>query len=111
MSRRAQGSAVWTDREGREARASDTITCAHCNRVVFTHDPMERRIADDDLGGFCLKCMKQTCGPCADVGECTPIEKRLELVEAGVSTALSDRNLERAIARQRQRDRLLEMCR
>lgn len=50
----------------------DTITCAHDQRVVF----LKR-----DPGGWCLKCMKAICGPCADRGVCTPFEKALEAFE------------------------------
>lgn len=51
----------------------DTITCAHCNRVV--------RVKKDP-GGFCRVCMRALCGPCADLGKCTPFEKKLEAWEA-----------------------------
>lgn len=50
----------------------DTITCAHCSRVVFVKR---------DLGGFCRVCMKSVCGPCADRGRCDPFEKKLERAE------------------------------
>lgn len=106
MSRRGQGQAAWYDRTGREVRASDTLTCAHCQRVSLTHDVAGKRIADDDLGGFCLRCMSQVCGPCADADACVPAEKKLELAERGVPEALGDRNLERAIARARARQSL-----
>ena len=53
------------------AKEFDTITCCHCQRIV---------LVKKDPGGFCLQCMKGTCGPCADLG-CTPFEKWLEEVE------------------------------
>jgi hypothetical protein len=56
----------------------DTFTCAHDNRVVFVRagqDPSE-------LGGFCRICMKHICGPCADLGSCTPYEREMEKAEA-----------------------------
>jgi len=52
----------------------DTITCQHCNKMV-------RLKTKDDLGGFCRLCMKAICGPCADQGQCTPFEKKLEEYE------------------------------
>lgn len=50
----------------------DTITCKHCQRVVFVRK---------DPGGFCRCCMAPVCGPCADNGSCAPFEKRLEEFE------------------------------
>lgn len=50
----------------------DTITCAHCNRIVRCRT---------DPGGFCRCCMKPLCGPCADKGVCTPFEARLDAYE------------------------------
>ncbi len=57
---------------GVPTREWDTITCAHCQRIV--------RVKADP-GGFCRQCMKPTCGPCADKGTCTPFEKRLVAYE------------------------------
>lgn len=57
---------------------TDTFTCTHCNQVVFVKpatDPTE-------MGGFCLSCMRHICGPCADLGRCTPFEKKIEQMEA-----------------------------
>lgn len=69
--RRPGGYAQWVGETPREA---DTITCAHCNRVHI--------ITKEDAGGFCRQCMKALCGPCADLGRCTPFEKKLEQAEA-----------------------------
>lgn len=53
----------------------DTITCAHCNSIVF----LKKEGADP--GGFCRHCMKGVCGKCADQGKCTPFEKKLAAYE------------------------------
>lgn len=55
----------------------DTFTCSHCQRVVL----VTPRCDPADLGGFCRMCMKHLCGPCADEGNCTPFEKKLERYE------------------------------
>lgn len=62
----------------------DTFSCVHCNRIVVLQLPGNPIIgagASVDLGGFCLKCMKNLCGPCADLGVCVPFEKRLQQQE------------------------------
>lgn len=56
-------------------REIDTITCFHCQRVVFL------KVPGSDVGGFCRCCMKAICGPCADQGQCLPFEKKLEQYE------------------------------
>lgn len=63
---------------GAPMHEADTFTCAHCQRVVIVKagcDPAE-------AGGFCRVEMKLICGPCADLGTCTPWEKTLEKAEA-----------------------------
>jgi hypothetical protein len=105
MSRRASGHATWTQ-DGREIRATDTVACAHCGNHKHTHDATGRRLADDDLGGWCARCAAYVCGPCADSGVCAPLEKRLRASERGVANALVDPNLERAIAIHESRMRL-----
>lgn len=54
----------------------DTITCCHCN-AMFAWRP-----GSGTIRGYCTKCSAFTCGahPCM---ECMPIEKRLDLYEAG----------------------------
>lgn len=67
----------------------DTITCAHCQRLVFLHDTTGRRKRAEDVnagkhdpGGFCRCCKSNICGPCADKGTCTPFMKKIEAIEA-----------------------------
>lgn len=77
--RRAQGYGYGlTVEPGKADVEEDTFTCCHCNSVVF----LKPREGVADAGGFCRMCMKGTCGPCADKGECTPFEKKLEEMES-----------------------------
>jgi hypothetical protein len=58
---------------------SDTITCAHCNKVVLVpHGKLY------EVTGGCHKCGpgKFVCLPCVGLGTCTPFEKALEAIEA-----------------------------
>lgn len=75
--RRPQGYAIRSE-PGKPDDERDTITCAHCQRLVFV------RAKEDpsSLGGFCRLCMRHLCAPCADEGSCTPFEKKLEQMEA-----------------------------
>lgn len=70
------GYAIWVGEEG-VLREQDTFTCCHCNTIVF----VKPAAPPSESGGFCRLCMKPTCGPCADKGECTPFEKKLEAIE------------------------------
>jgi len=69
------GYAIWTYPDGKNVE-QDSFTCVHCNQVVFIKPQA-------DLGGFCIKCMKNVCGPCADLGVCHPFEKKVEAMEKG----------------------------
>jgi hypothetical protein len=71
-----QGYAIITDPDA-PTRECDTITCCHCQRIVFVRPGQSA----SDAGGFCRLCMQPTCGPCADTGACTPFEKKLEEME------------------------------
>jgi hypothetical protein len=73
--RNPQGYAVINDPDGPLVE-SDTITCSHCQRIVFMKPGVTQ-----DSGGFCRMCMKCICGPCVDVGSCTPFERKLEEFE------------------------------
>jgi hypothetical protein len=86
---RANGYALWTGGEKKDLEA-DTFTCPHCNTVVFLHEA-NRKVDPDDprLGyGFCLKCMKNICAKCADLGTCRPFERWLEKVEKDITAKL-----------------------
>ena len=63
---------------GKSDIEEDTLTCAHCNSVVF----LKARQNPADAGGFCRLCYRNVCGPCADLGSCTPFEKKLEEMES-----------------------------
>lgn len=89
--RKPMGYGIWVG-EGPSAEA-DTITCGHCNAVVFvkpgtgstiyllygmdpTHPPHE------EPGAFCRVCMTPVCLRCHAVGTCIPFERQLEAMEA-----------------------------
>lgn len=72
--------------------ARDTITCAHCNTVVFVkpgtaatvyeiYDPLLQATREEP-GAFCRVCMAAICVACHVAGRCTPFERRLEAAEA-----------------------------
>jgi hypothetical protein len=74
------------DRGGRRiASEADSFTCAHCSQVVFVN--ARERAAD--IGGFCKCCTGLLCGPCVDIGTCTPLEKRLQAMERRQDTLRS----------------------
>lgn len=76
--RRPHGYAVWTDPLAAGGdKERDTITCAHCNRIVV----VEPRQDPSEVGGFCRMCYRHLCNPCTDLGICTPFERKLEAVE------------------------------
>ena len=79
MSRRATGVGIIVDPSAPRAQEMDTFTCAHCQKIVFLHNQDGSRKADQ--GGFCIPCMKGVCGPCSDLGRCTPFEKKMEAME------------------------------
>lgn len=55
----------------------DSYSCGHCNRVVFVR-PKEK---PEDIGGMCYQCWHLVCPHCVDKAICTPLEKRLEIME------------------------------
>jgi hypothetical protein len=75
--RRPDGYLIISSPGGRPVEA-DTISCAHCQRVVV----MPANTTDVPDGGWCLQCHRALCGPCADLGTCTPFEKKLLEMEA-----------------------------
>jgi hypothetical protein len=74
---------------------ADTITCAHCNGVVFLHDP-NTGSRKNSAAGFCRSCMKATCIPCDNGGTCAPFEKKIAEME---KRARDGRMLDRALGR------------
>ncbi len=53
---------------------ADIQTCTHCQKVIKLQDWK-------DDGGFCGRCMKPICGPCADrmlTYGCEPFIKQIE---------------------------------
>jgi hypothetical protein len=71
-----QGYASITE-PGKAIREADTMSCAHCNRIV--HVPVNRKI--EEVGDFCRSCMKVICLRCADLRVCTPLMRRIEQAE------------------------------
>lgn len=53
----------------------DTITCAHCNRIVIL-------VPKKECFGTCLMCYKPICLNCTKVGKCLPFEEKLNRIEA-----------------------------
>ncbi len=71
------GQASWSG-EGVSTIACDSITCRHCNGVVFSFkSPTDPKA----LGGWCVKCAKPICAQCADRGTCTPWEAQMDAME------------------------------
>jgi len=58
----------------------DTITCAHCNRVVMLHDTHGVKLPAEKIGGLCASCIKPICPLCVGRG-CRPFERALEKAE------------------------------
>ena len=76
-----KGYAIWSGGDGKIVE-SDTVTCAHCQVVTFVS------LAGPESTGWCLKCSKHICGPCADKGTCRPFEKWLESEEKKITDAI-----------------------
>jgi hypothetical protein len=74
--RSPHGQIIITGPDGTYER--DTIRCCHCQRVVEV-PPFQSGPPD---GGWCGNCAAPVCGPCADLGICTPFERALEWAEA-----------------------------
>lgn len=85
--RRPGGYATWTDPE-QPVVEYDSITCSHCQRVVFVKPGTASTVYVDletrteEAGAFCRVCMRPVCLPCCAVGTCRPWEQRLEQAEA-----------------------------
>jgi len=74
------GHVAVTSGDGPE-RQFDTVMCGHCNRHGVYSPGCGKSL------GKCLKCMGVLCPECWRVaeesGQCVPLEKRLDLHEAG----------------------------
>ena len=89
--RNPHGYAAWTDPNAPATTERDTITCGHCNRIVFVKPgtastvyvfPQPAGPDKEDAGAGCRVCMRAICLTCHDAGTCTPLERRLEQAEA-----------------------------
>jgi hypothetical protein len=88
--RRPQGYATWTMAEAPLVER-DSISCGHCNRLVFVKPgtaftvylfPQLIGPDKEEMGAACRVCMRNICLTCHGVGTCTPLERRLEQIEA-----------------------------
>ena len=52
----------------------ETFMCAHCNR----HTHVKPFQSASTVGGLCKRCMGLTCPECAALGDCDPLEAKLE---------------------------------
>ena len=69
----------------------DTITCAHCQRIVAVKPGTAATVyllttldgrTIEEMGACCRVCMGAVCLKCHAVGTCTPWERKLEQMEA-----------------------------
>lgn len=83
--RRPQGYATVVDPD-RPLVERDTVSCGHCNRIVFTKPGSASTVYliqhrdqrwTEEPGAFCRVCMRAVCLPCHDVGSCLPLERWL----------------------------------
>lgn len=89
--RRPQGYATILD-PGRPVVERDTITCGHCQAVVFVTPGSATTLYQiydaptgqwrEEAGAFCRVCMTAVCLRCHAAGGCTPWERRMERAEA-----------------------------
>jgi hypothetical protein len=98
---RLGGYARWSDPELPSIEA-DTHTCHHCQRVMFGKSSSPILVAGPaynfENAGFCRRCMKFICGPCADLGTCKPWEKQCEEMERRITTQVErDRAIRRML--------------
>lgn len=87
-----KGYGVWSGTNGIDRDLEqDTITCAHCNKVIFIE------VGKAPPGGGCRKCGGMICDACVDLGVCKPIEQQLlELERSITKKLLRDANLREA---------------
>ena len=88
---RPGGYSLTTDPD-RPLAEADTLTCGHCQRVVFIKPgfgPTVYRIYNrttrqwtEEAGAWCGVCDSPVCLPCHGKGTCTPWEQQMEEQEA-----------------------------
>lgn len=78
-----------TGPDGKTEKLVETFSCGHCQHV--TEAPHGQTL--DDLGCFCLACMRPCCAECstkmARGGMCDPFERKLEREEAWAASLRS----------------------
>ena len=77
---RPRGYAVISDPALARPIERDTVTCNHCNAIVFCHDKQGRAL--HGVLVHCHGCGREICVKCAEQPKCTPLEKRLALIES-----------------------------
>lgn len=69
----------------------DTITCGHCQLVVFVKPgtfsttyliPQWLGPDKEEAGAMCRVCMRAVCINCHDKGNCVPFERQIEEMES-----------------------------
>lgn len=69
----------------------DSISCGHCNQIVFVKPGMGSTVyvfpqlegpAKEEAGAMCRQCMRAICLTCYAKGRCLPLERRIEQMEA-----------------------------
>lgn len=76
---------------GVSEREFDTVTCGHCNQIVLVKPgtalttyllPHAVGPHTEEPGACCRVCMRAVCLTCHADGRCTPLERRIEQMEA-----------------------------
>lgn len=89
MSVQGRREGVWTERDrvsGKVVLEEETYTCGHCQHVTAVKAGQKL----DDVGVFCLACMRPCCTQCSfrmsHGGGCDVFEKKLARAEAAAKT-------------------------
>jgi hypothetical protein len=75
MQKHRRGYALISYRDSDRKYEADTLTCCHCQRVIFLHTA--DTIAKDNPG-YCPTCHAATCHACAIKGGCQPFEAKVD---------------------------------
>jgi hypothetical protein len=88
---RHYGRASLTDHDRDRAVEYDTLTCKHCQQVIFVKPGSAQTVYlvlnrttqqwEEQMGAFCRVCMSPVCLACEALGRCRPWERRLEAAE------------------------------